>query len=189
MPSSRPGGAAPDRRARTGYADAVPDRSPGGPAWRRALPAALIAAAVAAVIGLGIWNVSLSDSLARTQAAAAEQSEVLAALMTPGKATVAPLSDQDGHSVATVVARDGQVQVVTHGLSRNDATDSTYVVWGIGRDAGPVALGTFDVVRSQMDLRTVGSEQTGLDDFSGYGISLEPGRRAPAKPTDVVANG
>jgi hypothetical protein len=61
------------------------------------------------------------------------------------------------------------------------------VVWGM--DGDPVALGTFDVKRSQMDLQTVGSGLTGLDQIRLFGISLEPGQDAPPAPTDVVATG
>jgi hypothetical protein len=109
-------------------------------------------------------------------------------LLTPGQATIAPVSDHAGHAVATVVARHGQVQVVTWGLSRNDPDATTYVVWGM-REGTPVAVGTFDVVQTGMDMRTVGSDRTGLDGYTGYAISLEHGRKAPSKPTDIVANG
>ena len=40
-----------------------------------------------------------------------------------------------------------------------------------------------------MDMQTVGSGLTGLDQFDAYGISLEPGREAPSLPTEVVATG
>jgi hypothetical protein len=50
-------------------------------------------------------------------------------------------------------------------------------------------LGTFDVEGSQKVVRTVGSGLTGLDEFSMYGISIEPGRKAPSEPTEVVATG
>ena len=53
----------------------------------------------------------------------------------------------------------------------------------------PVALGTFDVVSPDMDLRTVGSDRTGLDGYSAYGISLERGRAAPPLPSRIVATG
>jgi hypothetical protein len=78
---------------------------------------------------------------------------------------------------------------VTSGLHVNDATRNTYVVWGVQQGSPAEALGTFDVVRSQTDLRTVGSASTGLDDFTAYAISLEPGNQAPAQPSDVIANG
>ena len=63
-----------------------------------------------------------------------------------------------------------------------------YVLWGVGDD-GAEPLGTFDVERSQTELRTVGSGLTGLDDYPQYAISLEPGREAPSDPTEVVATG
>ena len=91
----------------------------------------------------------------------------MAALLTPGQATVAPLQQIEGErrTVATVVVRGDELQVVTNGLSVNDADETTYVVWGLGE--GPaVPLGTFDVSRSQMDMRTVGSPATDLDGFS-----------------------
>jgi len=87
-----------------------------------------------------------------------------------------------------VVARDGQAQVVTDGMGVNDTAATTYVLWGM-TEGSPVALGTFDVTSPGMDLQTVGSDATGLDDYSAYGISIEPGRQAPSSPTDIVANG
>jgi hypothetical protein len=112
---------------------------------------------------------------------------MLDALLAPGRATIAPLTD-GGRSMATVVARADQVQVVTTGLAVNDSHDSVYVVWGMSSDP-PRAIGTFDVVTPQMDLRTVGSTSTGLDQYDSYAISVEPGRQAPSSPTDVVASG
>jgi hypothetical protein len=152
------------------------------------LPAALAAAALAVIVGLGVWTIVLGESRDEARATAAEQAEIIDALMAPGRATIAPVADEDGRTVATVVARDGQIQVVTTGLSVNDPDDSTFVLWGI-RAQAPVPLGTFDVVHSQMDLRTVGSSRTGLDDFSAYAISLEPGDEPPPAPTDIVARG
>lgn len=159
------------------------ERSP----WRRSLPASLVAAAVAAIVGLGLWNVFLTSSRERLAETVAAQEEVVAVLLEPGRATVAPLLD-DGRTVATVVARRGELQVVTDGLSVNDADDTTYVVWGI-EEGAPTALGTFDVRRSEIDVRTVGSPSTDVDGFQQYGISLEPGQEAPSAPTEVVAIG
>ncbi|HEX2074468.1 MAG TPA: anti-sigma factor [Geodermatophilus sp.] len=182
----------PPERPATGFPGYRP---PGGdvplPApspWRRVLPNALAAAAVAVILCLGTWNVLLATSRDEARAVAAEQAEIMEALLRPGQATIAPLSDDDGSPVATVVARTGQVQVVTHGLSVNDDEDEVYVVWGIG-EGPPVALGTFDVVSTEMDLRTVGSASTGLDGYATYGISIEPGRQAPSAPTVIVATG
>jgi hypothetical protein len=157
------------------------------PAWRRVLPTALVAAAVAAVLSVGAWNVAVIDDRDAAQATAAEQARMLEGLLAPGRATIAPVS-HDGHAVATVVAREDRVQVVATDLPVNDRHDSTYVVWGM-LDGLPKPLGTFDVVTPQMDLRTVGSSETGLDDYPEYAISIETGRQAPSFPTEVVGKG
>ena len=190
----RPSGAAPAGGGAT-RATGFPDyRVPGPrpvdprPSWRRVLPNALVAAAVAAILGLGTWNVVLSDARDDAVEQAAEQAQVVQSLLEPGTATIAPLSGDDGQ-VATVVARDAQVQVVTQGLPLNDVTSQVYVVWGTREGEPPVPLGTFDVERSRTDVQTVGSTTTGLDDFEGYAVSLEPGREAPSEPTVVVASG
>jgi hypothetical protein len=157
------------------------------PAWRRVLPTALVAAAVAAVLSLAAWNVVVSSDRDAARATAAEQSAVLDQLLAPGRVAVAPVT-QDGKTVATVVARQDRAQVVTSGLPVNDSHDQVYVLWGMQDDL-PKALGTFDVVTPQTDLRTVGSAATGLDDYSVYAISIEPGREAPSFPTDVIGQG
>jgi anti-sigma-K factor RskA len=180
---------APPRRAAgfPGYEHRGPPGALDRPSWRRALPAALVAAAVAAVLGLGTWIVIIGDARNQAETTAAQQAEIVHRLLRPGQATIAPLSEH-GQVVATVVAREGQVQVVADGLTVNDAGNSVYVVWGMQGDT-PVALGTFDVVRPQMDLLTVGSDQTGLDDYPAYAVSIEQGRSAPSTPTHVVAEG
>jgi hypothetical protein len=157
------------------------------PRWRRALPASLVAAAVAAIVGLGLWNVFLATSKERLQETVAAQEEVMAAVLDPGPVTIAELQE-DGRTVATVVARPDEVLVVTDGLSVNRPETTSYVLWGMG-EGDPVALGTFDVSRSQIDVESVGSRSTDLDGFPQYGISLEPGQEAPPSPTAVVATG
>jgi len=192
VPPVVPDGPVPERRPEVGSSGAHRAPFPLGsvdpqPNWRRVLPTALVAAGVAAVLALGTWNVVLSSARDEAQATAAEQAQVVDALLTPGQATITPLS-ADGVTVATVVAREDQVQVVPHGLAPNDVQDQTYVVWGTGAGS-PVPLGTFDVTSPQPALWAVGSGAPGLDAYTGYAVSLEPGREAPAEPTDVMAQG
>ncbi|MGY1772316.1 anti-sigma factor domain-containing protein [Blastococcus sp. SYSU D00813] len=182
-----PGGGATRATGFPDYRPPAPRPADPRPSWRRVLPNALVAAAVAAILGLGTWNVVLSDARDDAVEQAADQERVVQSLLEPGTATIAPLSGDDGQ-VATVVARDSQVQVVTQGLPLNDQESQVYVVWGIDGDS-PVPLGTFDVDRSRTDVQTVRSTTTGLDDFEGYAVSLEPGREAPSEPTVVVASG
>jgi hypothetical protein len=155
--------------------------------WRRALPVGLVAAAVAAIVGLGLWNVVLTSDRQELQATIAEQSEVMAGLMAPGTETIAPL-EHEGRSVATVVTRGDEVDVISHGLPVNDADSTTYVLWGMGAETAQ-PLGTFDVTGPQMEMETVGSGLTGFDQYDTFGISLEPGQKAPSLPTEVVATG
>jgi hypothetical protein len=182
LPRAVPAGSAPDVAESTAGRRQVPVR-----AGRRALPRVLVAAAVAAVVGLGSWSAVLSQSRDQLRSAVAAQEAVVAELTRPGTATVTPLTSGE-RRVATVVVRDDGVHVVTEGLARNDRSSTTYVMWGMG-DGAPVALGTFDVVGTQIGVQTVGSGATGNDGFPGYGISIEPGRQAPSAPTEVVATG
>ena len=154
---------------------------------RPVLTRVLAAAAVAAVVGLGGWSVVLNQAQDELRSTVAAQEEIVGELTRPGTATIVPLSTGE-REVATVVVRDDGVRVVTDGLAANDPSSETYVLWGMG-DEAPVALGTLDVTGSQIGVRTVSSGATGTDDFSGYGISIEPGRQAPSAPTEVVATG
>ena len=146
------------------------------------------AAAVAGVVGLGIWNVSLSTARDRAETTAAEQRAVVEELLQPGARVVARMDDESG-PVATVVVHDGEVQVVSQALAVNDDTEETYVLWGIRGNAAPEAIGTFDVTRPRLDVDTVGSAGTGSDGYDTYAVSLEPGRQPPATPSEVLASG
>jgi anti-sigma-K factor RskA len=157
------------------------------PARQRALLLTL-AAAVAGVVGLGVWNVTLSSDRDRAVEVAAEQSAVVEELLRPGARVMAQLSDTDGRPLATVVTRDGDLQVVSQGLAVNDDTAQTYVLWGVA-DGAPVPLGTFDVERSGLDVDAVVSPPTGAGSFAQYAVSLEPGRQPPPEPSGVLAIG
>jgi anti-sigma-K factor RskA len=147
---------------------------------RRGLVTALVAAA-AAVLGLGVGIVLGQDP--RDEARA--QDEIVAAVLSPGAATITAVEDDDGRRVATVLTRDQEVQLVAQGMTANDASDTTYVLWGIAAGA-PEALGVFDVGSAGTELWTFSDVDAG---YSGYGISLEEGRSAPEAPSEVLASG
>lgn len=148
-----------------------------------------LAAALALVAGLGIWNVALHDAQEQTQSTVVAQAAVLGAFEDRGIYRLAPLSTGDGAAVGMVVVHDGAAQVLANGLPLNDTDDSTFVLWGLGPSGSPDALGTFDVTTTALDVRTVSSQHTGLDQYDGYAISLETGRTAPSAPTGMVATG
>ncbi|SDE97753.1 Anti-sigma-K factor RskA [Blastococcus aurantiacus] len=157
------------------------------PVPRRRWTSVLVAAAVAAVVGLGGWTVVLVDDRNEARDAAAAEAAMLEELLRPGPATVVPVAGDDGRTVATLLARDDGVQVVSHALEPNDRDAENYVLWGLEQGT-PKALGTFDVAGSGLELSTL--EVEGADDFPSYGLTVEPGDTAPEAPTtDVVARG
>jgi anti-sigma-K factor RskA len=149
------------------------------------------AAAVLAIAGLGIWNVDLQTDRDNATSVAENRGQILRDLAAAGEVNMTPLHDGDGQAVATLVIGSSQAMVMTNGLSVNDRGEEIYVLWGL-QEAGeqPQALGTFDVVDTELDMRTVGSTVAGLDTFNGYAVTLESGRRAPDTPTSpMVATG
>ncbi|MDN5930917.1 MAG: anti-sigma factor [Pseudonocardia sp.] len=153
---------------------------------RRLMAASLAVVAVVAVGGLAVRATQLEQQRDAESAQAQGLSELIAQLDEPGSRH-ALLAAADNSTVAAVLLANGERHVYTLGLAAN-ARDSTYVLWGIGPDAAPVPLGTFDVDRADQGLRTVGSAAE-AEDFTQYAISIEPGRVAPASPTEVVASG
>lgn len=153
---------------------------------RRLVAASLAVVAAVAVGGLAIRATQLEQQRDAESAQAQGLSELIAQIDDPGSRH-ALLASADQSTVAAVLLANGERQVYTLGLAAN-ARDRIYVLWGIGGDGVPVSLGTFDVDGADQGLRTVGSAPE-TEDFGQYAISLEPGRVAPASPTEVVATG
>lgn len=188
-----PTGRALDRRVRpAAVGDPTEHRIRPG---RRSLPVRTLArglalvAALALVVALGTWNLTLRTERSQAAAAAAQQAAVLDELDDRGIYRIAPLEDPEGQPVGMVVVHDGVAKVMSNGLPINDTTRQTMVLWGMRASSSPVALGTFDVVAPDLDVRTVSSRSTGLDQYDGYAVSLEPGNQAPSTPTEMVATG
>jgi hypothetical protein len=157
--------------------------------WRPSARLLAMAAAlvlVAAVGVLGVRVVQLSGE--RNQAAhqITEISEAIQRAADPAAVRV-PLVAKDGGAVGMVLASRDRVAVVATRLPGNRVADQIYVLWGLS-DRPPTALGAFDVASDAPGLHAVPSV-TGTEKFTGYAVSLEPGRRTPAAPTVVLASG
>jgi hypothetical protein len=173
---------------------ATPDRLPSDPAAdplapRRRWRLALVAAAVA--VALGIGGVAIRTAVVGQQRPAeTSQPQQLASfvseLQRPG-GKAATLAPPNGAPVAAVVVVDGKRELVTVGMMPNPTSTHTYVLWGTGVGP-PQPLGAFDVTEGTTGPRTVGPASA-AENFTGYAISLEPGRSAPASPTQMVASG
>lgn len=146
------------------------------------------AVAIAAVAALGAWNVSLqreNDRRADLQASARSVVEMLET----GRSTTVPMMDPSGAVRSVAVLHDDRMSLVVDGLAPNDATDSTYVLWGVDDGAPLYAIDEFDVspggVQVVRDIR--GPQLAESDRFM---ITREPGRTAPKDPTlPVLADG
>lgn len=152
------------------------------PRWA---PMALAAAVV--LIALLSWNVVLRNQATDAQRLAAQRQDVISKMA--GSSTRATLLDKANHPIGYVQQRGSDIQVVANGLPANDRTKSTYVLWAVqGAGRPPLAVGTFDVVRAGIDVRRVDG-QVPAAGISGFAVSREAGRVAPARPSQVVATG
>ncbi|MFC4948108.1 anti-sigma factor [Pseudonocardia sp. GCM10023141] len=153
--------------------------------WSRGtlVGASMALVAVLAIGGLTARTIQLQQQRDSATAQAASITDLVSQIDRPG-VEHAVLADASGAPVAAVLVAGGRSQVVAMAMAAN-AGDHTYVLWGIRAGESPQPLGAFDVSGSTEGLRTVGSG----GGFSTYAISLEPGRVAPAVPTDVVAKG
>lgn len=153
---------------------------------RRLVAVAAALATVVVVGGLGLRAVQLQQQVDTAAAQAGSTTELVRQLAQPG-VSHALLARKDGTTVAAVVLLNGQRNVYSLGLPSN-ATDHTYVLWGVkDASAAPQPLGAFDVASQDPGLRVVGA--AGKDAYAAYAVSLEPGRTPPTTPTDVVASG
>lgn len=146
-----------------------------------AVAAALVLVAAIGVLGVRVVQLSGERNLAARQATA--MSEAIQRAADPAAVRV-PLVAKDGGAVGMVLASQDGVAVVATRLPGNRVADQIYVLWGLS-DRPPTALAAFDVAPEAPGLHAVPS--TGK--FTGYAVSLEPGRRTPAAPTVVLASG
>lgn len=141
---------------------------------------------VASAVALGVRVVQLGGQLTQARGQITAVSEAIQSAADPAALRV-PLVTKDGQAVGMVIASRNQVAVVPTRLPGNRVADETYVLWGLAGET-PIGLAAFDVSGDGPRLHPVPSA-TQTAKFTAYAISLEPGRRVPAVPTDVVASG
>ena len=159
-------------------AEVVPLRS-----RRRWLRPAAAAAAVAAIVG-GIWGGLAATSGTSAPTIANCQSQ-------QGCYQTALALPHTTRQTAKVLVQGKNVWVVPTGMTVDNSADQIYVLWQITAGGTRlVPLGGFDVshtgVGSAIKVGSLSAPYHGTDAFA---ISLEPGRKLPAKPTTVVAIG
>ncbi|MFR9803005.1 anti-sigma factor domain-containing protein [Pseudonocardia sp. RS010] len=182
--TSRPRGGSPSGGAGAG---------PGRDGRRRSVRGRIVAAAaaglvaVAAITGLGVYSAEMKAE--RDVAAARAQGVVtgIQQLAEPGT-THAFLEPVDGGPVVAAVMTHGSERMVLPVALPANGDDRVYVLWGLRAEGTPTPLGTFDVRGDAAGVQSVGSSAGGTG-YEQFAISIEPGRVAPATPTQVVASG
>lgn len=158
---------------------------PGG--WGRKL--LLAAAALVVVAGIGVAGVrfsQLNDRVAQQDVRAGQLERALR-IAADVDATRAVLQDRSGDAVAVPLSVDDAAAIVPTDLPPNDAARQIYVGWGTSTPE-PVALATFDIPAGGSDVRLL-AWSPDAHRHGGFGISLEEGRTAPARPSAVLASG
>ena len=159
-------------------------------ARRTSRSASWLVAAAAAVVALvlSVATVSALHAKSRNSAELRQyQQAITASLSTAGQ--VVPLKSESGANIASVVAHNDSVNVVSLDLAPNPKT-TTYVLWGIsGKTVGPTALGVFDISGTNVQTTQVATDSRGYKSFKQYAVSREPGHTPPPSPTTIVASG
>lgn len=149
-----------------------------------AAAAAVILVAAAAVLGVRVTQ--LNGELDQAQRQVSAMSDAMQNAADPATIRI-PLVTKGGQAVGMVLASQNHVAVLPTRLTSNSIADQTYVLWGLA-GGSPVALTAFDVSGDAPGLH-IAYPTVAQGTFTSYAVSLEPGRRAPAVPTDVVASG
>lgn len=161
-----------------------PGDNAGVPRRYRMLAAAASVLLVVASVTLGIRVVQLDGERDQAERQATALAERIA---DPGSVRV-PLVAPDGVAKGVVLADGDEVVMVSTDLPVNRVSDQIYVLWGF-RDDAPTAIVGFDVL-ADARVPDVVPSATGAENFTGYAVTLEPGRHTPATPTtDVIAIG
>ena len=148
---------------------------PGARRSRRRLVSVFAAAALVGLSAVTTWQVTRPAPVSAPIASADR---------------VAALTSTDGNrALATVVVRDGRVDVVTDGLPTTTGT-TAYYVWGVpAGDAGvPQVLGTFEVTQDGLHSYPVQLTRA-IGDYPVLAVSQEPAGSTPTTPGDVLARG
>ncbi len=154
---------------------------------RRLVAASLVVVAAVSLGGLIVTNSQLQQQRDAGAVQAQSLSQLVEQLDRPGSRLALLADPESGATLAALVVTGRERQVYPVALPAN-SDDTIYVAWGINAGADPVPLDAFDITAADQGVRTVGSAAE-ADDFSGYAISIEPGRVAPVSPSEVVASG
>ncbi|MCE0764384.1 anti-sigma factor, partial [Pseudonocardia kujensis] len=143
--------------------------------------------AATAITGLGVFSARMKAERDAEAARAQSIVAMIEQIARPGTTHAFLAPAEGGPVVAAVMADASGQQVLPVDLPAN-GTDRVYVLWGLPAQGTPAPLGTFDVRGGAAGTQSVGSSADGAG-YAQFAISIEPGRVAPASPSQVVASG
>jgi outer membrane murein-binding lipoprotein Lpp len=152
----------------------------------RVLLAAAAALAVLAGGGyLGVRVNQLSGEVTTAQSRTDQLNKALSLAADPST-NRAVLRTGSGDEAAIVLSNPTAGAVMPMNLKPNDS-GHVYVVWGASTKA-PVPLAVFDVREGSTDPQLL-NWSADAHQHTTFAVSLEPGRQAPPKPSEVLAGG
>ncbi|SDH16860.1 Anti-sigma-K factor rskA [Lentzea fradiae] len=149
----------------------------------------LAAAAALAVLAGGSYLAVRVNQLSSEVTAAQSRTNDLAkalSLAADPATNRATLRTGNGTEVAVVLSNPTAAAVLPLNLHPNDS-GHVYVVWGASTPS-PVPLAVFDVHAGSTDPQQL-AWSSEAHRHTTFAVSLEPGRQAPAQPSEVLAGG
>ncbi len=156
-------------------------------AGRRRLRERIAVGALAAAIGVGV---AVPVTLAASHhGSATTGNTALAQWLLQPDAQEMTLKGATGTSLAKAVMTDKGVYLLANGLPVNDRSRSVYVLWAANAQGQRRSVVTFDVRSGAPVQLTTDQLPFSTSQIRQLAISYEPGRSAPAQPSDVVLSG
>jgi anti-sigma factor RsiW len=166
---------------------AVPTAPQSLPGPRRRVRERIAVAVLAAAVGVGV-AVPVTLAASHHNSAPAGNAALAQWLLEPNAREVT-LKAASGSGLAKAVIASQGVYLLADRLRVNDASTSIYVLWAADAQGQRRAVATFDVRNGAPVQLTAGKLPYSTAQIRQLAISYEPGRKAPAQPSDVVLTG
>jgi len=147
-----------------------------------------VAAGLAVLMALSVWNVVLQAGNRSQERRLAQASLITNCLREVGCRTVELRTPNSDQPKATALVRARDIQLIATELPRNDTAAEIYVLWQRGSDNRLVPLNSFDITRPGATVIRA-RLSADLNKFGALAVSREPGRRTPVAPSETVAIG
>jgi hypothetical protein len=177
----------PPAPGRSAPAASARDHSPSTRPRRTQTRLRVAIGALAAAVGIAV-AVPVTLAVSDTGNGTGAQTPLAVALLQPGAHAVSLTGSGAAakSAVARAVVSDKGIYFLADGLPANDAGRTVYVLWAANTAGQLSPVATFDVHTGKPVQVAATQVPYQARDISMVAVSFEPGRAAPAKPSDVV---